>query len=836
MHEMNRAANTLPARRAVWFRALAATAFLLAFVPAARAQDDAELEGVNKENYNIKQSFEFGGRFTSFSGAESIYDTFVNLQQGPRLLGYSVEMRSLDHHGELFDRLYLSGFGYGGDPNEASRLRVSKNKWYNFDVTLRHDVNTWDYSLMANPLNPTAGFVNANQGSYVGPPGFGPLATSTCTSCVLTNSPHLFNTRRELSDYSLLLLPESRVRFRLGYSRNIVAGPEMTTYHLGTEQVLFDDVKTTVNTYRFGVDYRVLPRTNISYDEIWNDYKGDTGTTDQNQMFGLPNGQLVDLGVSFNATANQPCASTFTPPTGPTGYVNPACSALLNYLSHGRVRTSTPTEQLSMQSNYWKKVDISGRFGYTAGDADVFNYIENYAGRASNNLSNAFTNGSVFGERVSATGDLGLTWHVTDAFSFLDSFHYSDFHNPMQYDYSDCSFFSTNLITPSNVFTPGSPLPVTCLAPSGPANSAAGSVAGTPNHTTSSAPDLAIDMNGGFLKQQEFSNLSELDYQFTKRLGVRVGFRYRRRDIADNSFAYNMEYYFTSNANRGDCKFTPPAAPPAGCTVIGSGASAYDMFVTPELVYSPGETLIHEYSGLFGLWARPINAWRISFDAEVMGADNVFTRISPRQAKEFRVRSTYKPVSWFHLSGSIRIWEGGDDLTGVDSHQHDWSYGISAVFDVNEKVALDFSYDYNNVYSQIEICYPSTPAPTGINKCPNVTGLIEQLSIYQNNSNYGGFDLMWKPIRHLTTHLGGNFTGTSGSILILNPNQEPGPLNSKWLSPTGGLDYAFSKNWMGKAYWNYYGYHEDAAAVPQDIFAPRNFRGNTFTLSARYAF
>src|SRR5208282_510101 len=377
MHEMNRAANTLPARRAVWFRALAATAFLLAFVPAARAQDDAELEGVNKENYNIKQSFEFGGRFTSFSGAESIYDTFVNLQQGPRLLGYSVEMRSLDHHGELFDRLYLSGFGYGGDPNEASRLRVSKNKWYNFDVTLRHDENTWDYSLMANPLNPTAGFVNANTGGYVGPPGIGgppvvpptvpPSTASICSGCVLANSPHLFDTRRNLSDYSLLLLPESRVRFRFGYSRNIVAGPEMTSYHVGTEQVLFDDVKTTVNTYRFGVDYRVLPRTNISYDEIWNDYKGDTGTTDQNQMFGLSNGQLVDLGASFNSTANQPCGGTFLA----TGFVNPTCSGFLSYLSHGRVRTSTPTEQLSMQSNYWKNVDISGRFAYTAGDADM---------------------------------------------------------------------------------------------------------------------------------------------------------------------------------------------------------------------------------------------------------------------------------------------------------------------------------------------------------------------------------------------------------------------------------------------------------------------------------
>jgi hypothetical protein len=820
MRDKHIGANALPARRAAWL--LAAAALIFVFVPAARAQDDAELEGVNGEKYNVKQSVEFGGRFVSINGPQSIYDTFVNLQQGPRLLGFSVEMRSLDQHGGLFDRLYLNGFGYGGDPNEVSRLRVTKNKWYNFDVMLRHDENTWDYSLMANPLNPTGGFVNANSGGYVGPPGFGPLATSTCTGCVLSNSPHLFNTRRELSDYSLLVLPESKVRFRLGYSRNIVAGPEMTSYHVGTEQVLFDDVKTTVNTYRFGVDYRALPRTNISYDEIWNDYKGDTGTTDQNQMFGLSNGQLVDLGASLNAAANQPCAGTFLA----TGFVNPTCSGFLSYLSHGRVRTKTPTEQVSMQSNYWKDVDLSGRFAYTAGEADMFNYVEALAGRESRtNLSNSLTNGGVTGERVAATGDLGLTWHINEAFSFLDGLHYSNFHNPLQFDSSDCSFFSTNLITAPNVFAPGAPLPVTCFAPGN-------GVAGTPNHTTSAEPDLAIDVGGGFLKQEEISNLAEVDYQFSQKFGARVGFRYRRRDIDENSFANNKEFYFPSNANRGDCALVAGMLP-AACKAIGGGAFE---FMTPMILYNPGETLIHEYSGLFGLWARPVKAWRISFDTELMSADNVFTRISPRQSQEYRVRSTYKPIDWFHLSGSIRIWEGRDNITGVDSLQHDRSYGISGTFQISEKVAVDVSYDYNDVYSQILICYPSTPAPAGINKCPNVAGLVEQLSTYKNDSNFGGIDLLWKPVRHLTTHLGGNFTGTSGSILILNPNQEPGPLNSRWLSPTGGLDYAFTKNWMGRAYWNYYGYHEDAAPVPQDIFAPRNFHANTVTLSARYAF
>src|SRR3984893_13813777 len=232
--------------------------------PLARAQDD-EQKGIEQGNYNIKQSIEFGGRFASIGGDTQTYDTFVNLQQGPRLLGFTTEMQSLNHHDALFDRLYFSNFGYGGDPNDVSRLRVSKNKWYDFDALFRRDENFWDYSLQANPLNPVApAFANA-------PAGFTP---------VITLSPHRFDTRRRLGDYSLLLLPQSRVRFRLGYARNINEGPTFTTIHQGTEQLLFQDWKTTVNTYRVGVDVRLLPRTSISFEQLWNHYKWDTGSTD----------------------------------------------------------------------------------------------------------------------------------------------------------------------------------------------------------------------------------------------------------------------------------------------------------------------------------------------------------------------------------------------------------------------------------------------------------------------------------------------------------------------------------------------------------------------------
>jgi len=73
------------------------------------------------------------------------------------------------------------------------------------------------------------------------------------------------------------------------------------------------------------------------------------------------------------------------------------------------------------------------------------------------------------------------------------------------------------------------------------------------------------------------------------------------------------------------------------------------------------------------------------------------------------------------------------------------------------------------------------------------------------------------------SRLGANLTGTSGSLLIITPNAPPGPL-LEVLSAVRRNRIA--KGWTGKAYWGYYGYHEDGGAVPQDLFAPRNFQAN----------
>ena len=816
-------------------------AMLLTGAPraAAQQQDEEEQKGINQGNYNVKQSIEFGGRFTSISGDTQAYDTFVNLQQGARLLGFTTEMNSLNHQGTLFDHFSFSNFGYGGDPNEVSRLRVSKNTWYKFDALFRKDENTWDYSLQANPLNPTTPFAN-------GPAGFG---GTVCTACVLNFSPHTMNTRRKMGNYNLIIRPESKVRFRMGYTHNINEGPAFTTIHQGTEQFLLQDVRTTVDAYRLGIDIKIFPRTNLSYDQIWNFYKGDTGISDFAQPFPVSPTLNVDLGVSFNAGASQPCGGTFLA----SGFANPTCSAYTNgYLDHGRTRTHTPTEQLTLQSNYWKDLDLTGRISYSGGDTNVFDYNQTIAGRESRtNLSNQFNTGPVEGRRVSAVADFGATWHITDKLSFNNTFHYANWHNPAEFDLSSCSFFSPNLNTNANFFTPSAPVPLTCAPP-------AGSLAGIVTHNASSAPDLSMVIDSNFLKQDEKSNLAEFDYRFSRKFGARIGFRFRHRFISDNFYeALDQVFYpgpTAATAARGACAVLAPgpvtqANLPAGCTLNADSSITFtsNTGFTPAGASVPP---INEYSGLFGLWAKPNQKWNIRFDTELFSADGTFTRVSPKESQEYRLRTKYDVTSWMHLDGNILIWESRNNQFQQGDLQHNRTYAISAMIEPNPKLGMEIGFDYNDVFSQVLICYISVAAGQngpGIQACPNVPGLVQQLSTYTNKSSYGFFDATFKPVHRLTLRLGANLTGTSGSQLRLDPqelipNQVNGPLNSLWLHPYGGIEYKFTKEWTGKAFWDYYGYHEDAtfgtggAEAAQDIYAPRNFRGNLYTLSLKYAF
>src|SRR5215471_8693207 len=109
---------------------------LFALAAGAAAQTAPQpAEGIDSGNYNVRQTTEFGYRATDVSGNQANYGTFVNLNSGVRLFEQSLDVRSLNHTGLLFDNLSMHSFGYGGDPNDVTRLRVDKHKLYDFRVS-----------------------------------------------------------------------------------------------------------------------------------------------------------------------------------------------------------------------------------------------------------------------------------------------------------------------------------------------------------------------------------------------------------------------------------------------------------------------------------------------------------------------------------------------------------------------------------------------------------------------------------------------------------------------------------------------------------------------------
>ena len=322
-------------RRTILSVSWMALAAALLWAPAAFAQDGTvDDKGVDSGNYNISQSVEFGYRANWVNGNDDTYDTFVNLGPGLRLFDYTLDMRSLNHQGLLFDNLHFSNFGYGGDPNDVSRLHIDKNKWYDFNVLFRRDKNFWDYNLFANPLNPAAPNPVGSEttGCIVsGPTTAHPGLPGYCSNPAIAqnNSPHSMDLVRRMQDYDLTLFPQSRVRFRLGFSHDRDQGPGFFTTDSGTVPDFPETYSYTTNAYRAGVDFRILPRTTISYDQFLTYFKQDNVVienpvaTPQNFGYQLANGTPVDLGIVWSTQTPAealPCAAPITnaattPPT-----------------------------------------------------------------------------------------------------------------------------------------------------------------------------------------------------------------------------------------------------------------------------------------------------------------------------------------------------------------------------------------------------------------------------------------------------------------------------------------------------------------------------------------
>ncbi len=729
-------------------RASLAFIFMLAliFATAAKAQNPQlpdqgpmqqtnETPGKTSGNYNTQQNIEFGYRDSLIHGNLGNYDTFLNYGSGWRLFDYNLDMHSTHHHGLLFDDLSFNNFGYGGDPNSVSRLRVDKNKWYDFRATYRRDEYFFNCNLLANPLN----------------------TTSFPTPVAIANSPHALNYDGHMQDYDLFLLPESRLRFRLGYSRVSTGGPGGAGYE-PTDAAPGSNVQSITNEYRLGLDYRGLPRTTLSFDELLSYTRVNTFVADQNFPFQVANGTPVDLGVVFQGTT--PCARPVINPVTVAPTVTPNCSGILSYSLLDAPRARFPVEKFSFQSDYFKNFEMSGSAAYSNSSNVMMDLNELFNGWVSRTVTRVSTTaGPAEAKRVVADANWAGDYHITDKLSLRDEFYYHNWRIPSGWATSQTSLFAT----PPGPGQVGLTLPI---SPATPANFAAlcpppFTGASCPQHSASSGPDVLNEAVSQFLGQDLKSNLIEVKYAFTEHVSAYLGYFYQARTIDDFAATFDTsEIYFPGGATgtaandflaaRADCALSAGALP-SECSV--NSATGVITEIGPESANDTDRNhyYIHENAAEFGLSARPTDKVRVNGDVMVGYNDNSFTRISPRQLQSYKVHATYEPKPWANIGAAVDIQQNRDNVFTVNNIEHGRTYSLSAALSPRSDFTIDFGYSYMDVYTQTEICLPDSSA-LFTQPCPvaGASSPLGTLSFYESRDNYAYADVMAKPQKRVT--------------------------------------------------------------------------------------
>ena len=870
------------------------------FSPAVRAQGSAEeSKGINSGDYNIHQVIEFGYRSSNINGNMNTYNTFENLGSGVRLFDFEVKMHALDHNGLLFDNLTFSNFGYGGDPNNVSRMHVEKNKWYDFRLLFRRDKNFWDYNLFANPLNPAAlnPAGSLTTGCFVGPPtaAFPQGAPAFCSNpAVAQNSSlHSLYLTRRMQDYDLTILPTSRIRFRLGYSRNRNEGPGLFTTDGGTISAFDETYSYTTNAYRAGVDVRILPRTTLSFDEFLSYYKQDNIVIDNPAVnpgnFGFVLGTVpgqgtqagtpVDLG---NIWSTQTAAETFPCATpivaGTRNTANPTCNGYLSYSQVGNPRNFMPTERFRFQSNYFKNFETSGSFGYSTSDNRIPDFLETVNGFTARSAERGSTTGGpANAKRISVNADWTGTYAITEKLRILDFFRYDNWRIPGMWDTAETAVYGTPSPGPGVVgllLSPGVFNPANCTA------ALKYNQPTCPQHTTSSAADVTNEIASQFLAQNIKSNTLELKYDFNRRYSARIGYLYTNRKIASESAVFDTgEFYFPGGvagtaanhflAARGDCALVGGALP-AACTLLTTGPFAGAIVEgsptnpIPEAGNDTARniTSINEQSLLLGFNARPIDALRINGDFEFGYNDQSFTRIDPRQVQSYKIHAKYKPKAWANLDGAVEIHENRDNVATVDNLEHDRSYSFAAILTASPRLSVDFGYNYWGVYTQSIICFaysqtsanPTPPPatvvasafPPGVPELPTgpacpITGAsspLGALSTYSSTDHFAHAAMIWKPMKRVTAMLGYGGSFVRGNTIFLNPLTPSGTLDFNYQRPYASIAIDIARGLSYKMSWNYYGFNQAGSTNPFGLAAiqSQDFNGSNATFSFRYSF
>ena len=748
---------------------------------SSATSDDAQ-EGKDIGGFHVTQYVDFGGRINETTGSTPMYDTLVNYQSGARILDQSLTMQAKDQQ-EIFDTLTLSSFGWGGDPEQAARLRIAKYHWYNFSGSYQHIQNYFDYDLLANPLNPA-------------PPAGNPSAP-------VLFSPHSYFDRQNLYNFDLVVLPMHKLSFRAGYNRNRIIGPAFSSLHEGTEALLDQNWNNQLNGFRFGADWRANEKTTISYTQLLQYYTG--GTTDSLSPYNtwpLSNSTLVSLGLPwFNS--GSPCSAPLK-----NGIANPSCNGFLDYSLYQHEHTFMPTEQLNMRSSSLKWLDFNGQWEYSHAQMNtpltaIFSGLSSRTGELGYNTAGS----SSSAKWNSSSADVSATIHVNDRLRFVDSFRFRNFSVSGDFlDYENSLFPAAP--TTASLLTPPAYFPGNILT-----------------HASGSPADVINDLYASLLGQSSYSNDFQAQYDITRSFGVRAGFNWTQLSIqpGDSYEAALGDIYYPNNPSRGEC---------AGQPLNANGSCTFAGVLTPWADPLSGTTQLNRYTGVLGAWYRK-GALHADVDAEYGAADNWIYRTDPLNFLNFRGNVSYAPRPWLMLGGNFTYQKASNNTPGINLSQHNYSTMVNATIMPNKKWGIDLAYNFDAIQQNLFLCFQDSTPPAGSTACAGDSTLQQTYGLYQTHTQYGYVALTLSPLDRVSMRMGYSIVDNQGNTTDFNALLPLGPLASTYQTPLATVEVKLYKGVAFKGGWNYYQYGEGSFVGPT---APRYFHANNTTLALRYAF
>ncbi len=750
-------------------------------------------------DYIAAGSIDVGYRFVDASGTEypcftsagvastcnytGMYNTFVDLRQGPRIFDQTLSLRSIGNTGVLFDNMFVSSFGWGGDPENVARLRMNKHKAYDLSVLFRRDYQRFDYNLLANPLNPSTSVPNVP----------------------ILFSPHRWDTARRMTDVNLTIAPTSPISIRLGYNRNRVEGPTFSTFHMpmGTDINPTQGYNYTNDGIRAGVDLKFIPRTTFSFDGFVNWYKNDTALGNpffESALAGIP----TTFGISWNSAANQPC--------GPVAIGTPLCNLDFFFSRQDRFRSTMPTVSASVQSHYWNRVDLTARILYGWADLD-----SNW-----NQLWNGFTTrprarqdqivNTVRNRRISNGADFGITFHVTDHFRISDSFHYVNQKMPV---------FGTSIDTLWTAPVGGNALtPIAAIIPV----------------ATGTGVDQGLFWNAR-------SNETDFEFDLGRWAGVTIGYRYMRRYITDKGEGFDVdaltgEPIIPEGAEVGFDHFRIPEhaaigglwirpsekfrlnfdveAASAGIATRSFNADEGVDFQVTGLTTFTRLTPRHHQQYRARATFLPMHHVSVGASLNIYEQRNSLTDLEYRfHNRNYGFNATISPNERFLL---------------------DLAYNYQDFLQTNFVCS---------VFTPGPGTFPGPAlltgglcagAPAGSTPIPYVGAFGD----YSTQTHFGSIMFRVKPVSRVTASVGYSIINNDGAFPQFNALQPTGPTQFNYHRPIAALEIGIARGLALKGGWDYYDYNEKGSSA--NLFGtagptlPRDFHAHTGTVGLRYTF